>query len=459
MKKNIKAVLLCMVVPLFFVSGATAQAVETVQNGINQTVAQSIPEQTSKNAQSQAVVEISNQTPPKLVAPVVENSKNQSSIKSHGSSKKIDLRAIIFDPNAQFDEEAKAEGREMTKLEEAEYNIHEALHCEVSSINKISRKGLLADKTTIKPERGPIASMTPWFNYKGGLSDNWAGENYKNTLFPTDSMTAGIDGKFRNKKTVFRVMANLGMNKEGHTFFNDVWGDNYIMHYFTPNDQVLVGYSRNAIGIEGGLSPFALPFYARSQVAKTYGNVRALGAKAQGQHKLYDYNLGMFSSGRNFMDWFPGPEFVGWLNVKPLGLTDGKYGALTLGGGLNAGNAESHYAVGSTYLEYEYKRWDLMCEYASADGSNGSSGFTSNQSEGYYGTLSYRITPKIQALIRYDKFDPNKNKMNDMRTEYTAGLNYYIKGQSLRLILNLVYYTVENGTYGTQIMTGAQIVL
>jgi len=402
------------------------------------------------------IVEVSNKPQPKLVTPVVEDPRHK---KHEITSKKIDLKAVVFDPDADFKAQAEEEGREMTRLEAAEYNLHESLHGEVCKSKDIPRVGLLATKTLMKPERGIIDSMVPWFNYKGGLSDNWAGANYTNTLFPTDSMTIGMDGKFKNKKTVFRLMGNLGMSKEGHTFFNDFWGDNYIMHYFTPRDQVLLGYSRNANGIEGGISPFSLPFFARSQIAKNYGNVRALGAKAQGQHKLYDYNFGVFSSGRNFVDWFPGGEFDGLFAIKPLGLTNGKYGDLSIGGGLNSGNAESYYTVGNAFVDYEYKRWNLTCEYGSADRSNGSTGFSMNQSEGYNGTLAYRITPKLQALVRYDKFDPNKNKSNDMRTEYTVGFNYFVKGQALKLILNYVYYTVENGTYGSQIITGAQIVL
>ena len=115
--------------------------------------------------------------------------------------------------------------------------------------------------------------------------------------------------------------------------------------------------------------------------------------------------------------------------------------------------------MAGSHLIYEYKRLKASFEYATADGSNGSVGFSSNQSEGYYSTLAYRVTPRIQALLRYDHFDPNKNKSNDMRTEYTAGINYFIKGQSLKLMLNFVYYTVENGLYGSRIMTGTQFVL
>jgi len=221
----------------------------------------------------------------------------------------------------------------------------------------------------------------------------------------------------------------------------------------------LVGYARAAVGVEGGETPFTIPFFARSQISRTYGNVRTLGVKAQGNHKMYDYSAGVFSSGRFFKDFFPGPEFTGLASIKPLGLTDGRYGKLTMGGSLNAGNAESSYSVVGAHAIYDYKRFKASAEYATANGSNGSTGYTANKSDGFYGTLAYRITPKLQALVRYDQFDPNKDIANDIRTEYTAGLNYFIRGQALKLMLNFVYYTVENGTFGSRIMAGTQIIL
>lgn len=396
---------------------------------------------------------------PKLVAPVIEDTERKHILKP--ANRKVNLKAIIFDPTVTVQLPADAE--EMTKTDEYKYKIHEALHCEVSVP---STKGLLEDTMKMTFEKGPIESIAPWIDYSGYFSNTWSGENYTNTNYNVNFNDIGFNGKFRTKddpasgkKTVFRLMFNMGKEIPGNTYLQSFLADNYIMRYWSKDDQVLLGYARAAVGVEGGESPFTLPFYARSQISRTYGNVRTLGVKAQGNHKMYDYSLGFFSSGRFFKDFFPGPEFVGLVSVKPLGMTDGKWGKIAMGGSLNAGNAENHYCVGGAHLVYDYKRLKASVEYASADGSNGSTGFTTNQSEGYYGTLAYRITPKLQALVRYDNFDPNKNKVNDMRTEYTAGLNYFIDGQALKLMLNYTYYTVENGTYGSRIMAGTQIVL
>lgn len=377
------------------------------------------------------------------------------------ANRKVDLHAIFFDPNTAAKEPENTQ--EMTQMEIAKYKVNEALHGEVSAV---AVKGLLEDTMKMTFEKGPIEYMAPWVDYNGTFQNLWTGSNYQNSLMSLMANDVGINGKFRTKddpasgkKTVFRLMFNTGRVVEGNTYMQSFISDNYIMRYWTKDDQVLAGYARTAVGIEGGESPLTIPFFYRSQISRTYGNMRALGVKMQGNHKYYDYSAGVFSSGRYFKDFFPGPEVVALFSLKPLGFANGKYGNLAIGGSYNAGNAESHYCVTGAHLVYEKNRFKAQAEYATADGSNGSTGFTTNSSEGYYGTLSYRITPRLQALIRYDQFDPDKIKMNDRRTEYTAGLNYFVKGHALKLMLNYTYYTVENGTYGTRIMTGAQIVL
>jgi len=439
---------------------------ETVQNAIapiamssaapveSRTSIAVVPEAVTSKAPS-GVAELS---PPNLIAPVVVDPKLNKPAKP---SRKVDLHAILFDPTVTVKPPEGA--AEMSKIDLYKYDLNEALHCTVTAP---STKGLLEDTMKMTFDKGPVESIAPWIDFSSIFQNVWSGEKYQNSLYGINFNDIGFNGKFRTnddpasgKKTVFRLMYNVGKAVDGNTYMQSFLADNYIMRYWTKDDQVLLGYARAAAGVEGGESPFTLPFFARSQISRTYGNVRTLGLKAQGNHPLYDYSAGIFSSGRFFKDFFPGPEFVGLLSVKPLGLTDGRYGKITMGGSLNAGNAESHYCVSGAHMIYDYKRLKASAEYATADGSNGSTGYTANKSEGYYGTIAYRITPKLQALIRYDKFDPNKDKSNDMRTEYTAGLNYFIKGQALKLMLNYVYYVVENGTYGSRIMTGAQIVL
>ena len=160
-----------------------------------------------------------------------------------------------------------------------------------------------------------------------------------------------------------------------------------------------------------------------------------------------------------FNSFFPGGEFAGWISLKPLGKTNGKYGRLKLGSGLTTGHNNIDYTVLGAYASYEYKKLYANFEWGKADGYNGSRGLSSNQAEGLYSTLAYRITPKIQAVARYDQFKPNLDYSADIRREYTAGINYFIKGQALKLMLNYVFCQNDVKDDSHRIILGTQILL
>lgn len=444
MKKSIKTLLLAMMILPLCSNFAYAQDSLTT-TAINKT-------DISAQTPTASIVEVSNKSTPYLVAPVVEVPKTEKK----AEAKKLNLKAVIFDPNADFKAQAAEENREMTKMEKAEENIHEALHGEVSAV---STKGFLADTMKMTFEKGPIESISPWVDYNGTFTQSWSGPTYKNDTYGINFADVGINGAMRDGKTAFRLMISPVRYIEGNTYMQSFFADNYITRKIGKHHTVLLGNTWVPNGIESKESPLTIPFFARSQISRTYGTSRAIGAKVMGDYDLIEYQLGGYSSERFFKDFFPGPEFAGIVSLKPLGKTNGKYGKITMGGSMDAGNSNSHFCVNGAHLIYDYKRFKASFEYATADGSNGSTGFSPNSSEGYYGTLAYRVTPKLQLLARYDRFDPNKNKANDMRTEYTAGMNYFIKGQSVKLMVNFVYYTLENGTYGSRIMTGTQFIL
>ena len=389
--------------------------------------------------------------------------KPDEKTKSQEPAPKVDLNAIILDQNVEtfdsnedvFDSVADEEA-ELTLPSRVRYNLNEALHGEVSAL---TTKGLLADKMKMNFDKGPIESISPWIDYNGSLSNIWKGEDYQNTTYGINFADIGINGKMRDNKTEFRMMISPVRSVEGNTYFNSFFADNYVTRKIGKNNKILIGNTWVPLGIEGKESPLVLQYFTRSQTSRTYSSCRALGAKVMGTYKWADYHLGAYSSGRFFKDFFPGEEVAGWVDFKPLANTNGKYGKLTVGGGFDAGNAQTRYAVATGAINYEYKRWRAITEFGMADGSNGASGFSTNKSQGINGTLSYRVTNKLQTLVRYDQFDPNTEKDNDIRTEYTAGINYFLKDQAMKLMLNYVLYTVQNGTFGSRIMVGTQIVL
>ena len=107
-----------------------------------------------------------------------------------------------------------------------------------------------------------------------------------------------------------------------------------------------------------------------------------------------------------------------------------------------------------------YKRFMANFEWANANGYNGPSGHSVDKhASGFYATLGYMLTKKLQLLARYDEFDPNHEIDNNKSREYSVGLNYFIKGQGLRLILNYVFCQNEAAKDSHRIMLGTQILL
>lgn len=315
---------------------------------------------------------------------------------------------------------------------------------------------LLKEELTFYPQKGAISKVQFYGAYQGDLSSSWQKGDY-DFGYDYNYGQIGAVGKFRNTKTDFKVVLNPKPNNN-FNYMQHFVAEAYLVNNNIPHHKVVVGFSRNQVGKEGGSSSYILPFVTRSQIARNFGSTRALGVRLIGNYSLLDYNLALNSSDRFFRDWFPGTEFTGWVDFKPLGKTDGKYGRLIIGGGLNAGKNVTNYTVGSLYVAYKYKKLWTNFEYGIADGYNGSA-VSTNKAMGFNGTIGYKIIPQLQIIARYDFFDPNRDVNHNNRQEYTAGINYFIKGQALRLILNYVFCQNQATQDSHRIIFATQLLL
>ena len=291
--------------------------------------------------------------------------------------------------------------------------LSDVYHLEVEQIDKPTF--LLSDILTKKyDEDSAWESLHLWGAYGAHTNFNFTESEYTNADYAFDTINLGLDGKLKNNNGDFRIM--LGVSPlSSRNMVQNLFADMYVATNKIPHHRVWVGNTRPPVGMEGGYSPYVLPFVARSQISRNFGTVRKLGTRISGNYSLVDYDLGVYSSDTYFQEFFPGTEFVGWVNFKPLGKTDGKYGKLKIGGGLQSGDRENNYCVTGAYIGYEYKKWLLNFEWANADGYNGPVGYSvDKKASGFYSTLAYRVTPKLQALLRYDEFDPNKDIANNM---------------------------------------------
>lgn len=336
-------------------------------------------------------------------------------------------------------------------------SVQDVYNLQIENTNVPS--SLLSEQLTKHFETGILESIHTW----GVMQSNFdtmmtEGEN-GTTSFNPALINILFDGKFRGGKENFRLMLDP-TPQHNRPFMHQFIQDAYIETHRIPHHTILIGNSRTGTGYEGAQSPYTLPFINRSQISRNLANIRKIGVRVKGDYSLVDYDFGGYSSDTFFTEFMPGVEFDGWINLKPLAKTDGRYGKLTTGGGIVSGTRNStDYFVGGTYLGYEYKNFWTRMEYAVSDGSNGGSGLTNKRRQGWYVTLGYHITKKLEILGCYDEFDPDKTISNNHQREYTAGINYYIKGQALKLILNYVYCQNEAKADSHRILTGFQIAL
>jgi phosphate-selective porin OprO and OprP len=68
--------------------------------------------------------------------------------------------------------------------------------------------------------------------------------------------------------------------------------------------------------------------------------------------------------------------------------------------------------------------------------------FDSYDAQGWYVLVGYDITKKLQALVKYETFDPDTDVSGDSTDTWTFGLSYAFKGNNLKVYLNYLLLDV-----------------
>jgi phosphate-selective porin OprO and OprP len=91
-----------------------------------------------------------------------------------------------------------------------------------------------------------------------------------------------------------------------------------------------------------------------------------------------------------------------------------------------------HYGVDT---QLKVGRFDVFAEYLNAyvKPTSGSS----FHADGWYAGATYYFIPKyLQGLVRFETFNPRTSVAGDSTDVWTFGLNYYIKGDDIKLMVN-----------------------
>lgn len=264
-----------------------------------------------------------------------------------------------------------------------------------------------------------------------------------NTTYPFD-INAVIESKFGDKK--YRFFTEYAFTRNVDDLDNAFFGkfsNIYIERNFNDNHKMRIGVSRSPIGLEGSMSSFSLPFAQRAQISREFGDAISTGVSFIGHKGAFEYNLGGYTSTRYMQGFKDGAEFIGRVGVRPFYKQEGSYlNNLKLYAGADVGHRGENYGVYSAAMTYEYKKFLMNFEYAYADGSNGDF-FHPGQRQGFFTTVGWNFTPKLQLLARYDYFDTDVNQKNDSNHEYSIGINYFVFKQRLKFALNYVFSNNE----------------
>lgn len=248
----------------------------------------------------------------------------------------------------------------------------------------------------------------------------------------------------RDEKTKLNVSYNFVRNLDYDNHFFQKFSNLYVDHNFTKNQSVRVGNARVPVGIEGGLSSSKIMLVNRGQVYKKFADARSFGIRNIGKYKYAEYDIGWYDSSRFMNKMFQGSEFAGNLAVKPLAKFNGKYGDLKLGTSIDVGDASfaNNYSVYTAYAQYKKDKFYWDFEYAHADGAGGKY-INDTDGQGFFTTVAYKVTPKIELLGRYDYYK-DFSKSNPSQ-EFTAGVNFY-NNPHCKLVLNYVYKMAEKSS-------------
>ena len=274
-----------------------------------------------------------------------------------------------------------------------------------------------------------------------------------NTTYPFD-INAVVESKFLDNK--YRFFTEYAFTRDVSDLDNAFFGkfsNLYIERNFNKNHKMRLGVSRSPIGLEGSMSSFALPFANRAQISREFGDAISTGISFIGNKGAFEYNLGGYTSTRFTQGFKDGAEFIGRVGVRPFYNQEGSYFRnLKFYAGADIGHRGENYGVYSAAMTYGYKKFLMNFEYAYANGSNGDY-FDPRKRQGFFTTIGWNFTPKLQLLARYDYFDTNLEQSNDVNHEYSVGINYFVFKQRLKFALNYVFSnnektnTNKNGIY------------
>jgi phosphate-selective porin len=281
----------------------------------------------------------------------------------------------------------------------------------------------------------------------------------------------------------FKIMGDFGQGDGVSSSRSDFSGTDIFINWHTfPEFNIKLGQFDTPFGMEQFCIPDMMTLTPeRSAVTEALRPERQIGVMVWGnpfanilpEHKnLVTYYLGVFNgNGRNitandndsfmYMGRLEFTPFQGklwgqdasWkLGVDGYSSRDGTNTVVTpvgnalvnKDGSLSSMSVQTHNdqrdALGLDQ-RFNWGRWTVQGEYLQTHFKNTLSADPDFTSSGYWGLVAFQIVPKkLEWVEKYESFRPDQRADDDFDT-ITSGLNWYIKGRDIVLMLDYMHTT------------------
>jgi hypothetical protein len=203
--------------------------------------------------------------------------------------------------------------------------------------------------------------------------------------------------------------------------------------FSTEYADISIGQFKIPVSWEGYNSSSKLILPERSLVARQYGDKRDLGLRIAKTTKYFGYSAGIFNgAGLNTLDDNNQKDLALRLEAYPIS-------GVTVAGVIYSSVGQRHLAGTKDRYEADI-RVDLQgallqAEFIDARDVPVTDG-PSVHGRGFYAAAGYTLFDALQPIFRVGYVDPNGGKGGDHLWEYDVGVNYYIRQQESKLMLN-----------------------
>ncbi len=210
--------------------------------------------------------------------------------------------------------------------------------------------------------------------------------------------------------------------------------------------KIPIGYESTLVqAIAVPLIERSLMFTIRDPFGGGYGQLRDSGVQLRGNQGQLSYRVGVFNGlgeRQNDLALSDNKAVAGLLSLSPSsvrGLQVGISGGYGKTGVSNLAGRPTR-SIFNAFTVYKRDKFTFQGEYMTGK-SDTLGTVTARDIQGYYAGVAYAFTPKLEGLFRYDTFDTNRDAeagVDSTVRDLILGLNYFIKGNSAKIQVNLI---------------------